>query len=94
MRFRMRCWLYPRENPIRIGRTDRGPRALSYSWSLQAQAVCRMDNPGHNPNRGFDLIYGEDWSPRDVTGFPIKFTAQFGPGIPFHGEVLPSISAK
>jgi porin len=32
-----------------------------------AQAVYRMGTVGADRNRGLDLIYGEDWSPGDVT---------------------------
>ena len=34
-----------------------------------AQAVYRMGSVGQDANRGLDLIYGEDWSPGDVTQF-------------------------
>jgi carbohydrate-selective porin OprB len=34
-----------------------------------AQAVYRMSNVGPERNRGLDMIYGEDWSPGDVTQF-------------------------
>jgi carbohydrate-selective porin OprB len=34
-----------------------------------AQAVYRMGDVGQDRNRGLDLIYGEDWSPADVTQY-------------------------
>ena len=34
-----------------------------------AQAVYRMGDVGQDRNRGLDLIYGEDWSPGDVTQY-------------------------
>jgi porin len=34
-----------------------------------AQAVYRIGNVGQDRNRGLDLIYGEDWSPADVTQY-------------------------
>jgi porin len=34
-----------------------------------AQALYRMSDVGPERNRGLDMIYGEDWSPGDVTQF-------------------------